>query len=108
MARSCYRVSFNNSNGTPQSKFVVADADYLAVSFLGIGPGKAVQVSVVASPVEVSGIDEPHADMPPDPVTVAPFEAPKYVTMAEFNALKAQLASSAGTHPAQSDPPTKE
>lgn len=88
--RGVYRVNYY-VNGQPKSSFVCAESDVAAANFLGVQDGSATSTPV-AYPVEVVGIDAPHAAIPAIAPNVAPFEIPKGVTREEFNALQRQLA----------------
>jgi hypothetical protein len=90
MKRACFRVNYF-LGGQPASAFIVAGTDTEASAFLGVQDGSA-QVSKVAYPVEVVGLDTAHALIPPTPVTVAPFDIPRTVSRSEFDSLQAELA----------------
>ena|ERR1700756_177229 len=88
--KSCYRVVYYKG-GSQITAFVVAETDTEASTFIGVVDGSA-SVTRVASPVEVSGLDPAHAALPSMPVNVAPFELPRSVSRAEFEALAQQIA----------------
>lgn len=86
---STYRVN-HYVGTTPKTSFVVASSEAEASSFLGVRDGSA-QVSTVASPVEVVGLDKPHAALATIPVNVAPFDIPHNVSRKEFEGLQQQI-----------------
>ncbi len=92
-----YRVNYY-VGGQPKTSFVCADVASQAADFLGVRDGSAA-VSELAKDVEVIGIDKAHpAIIPPTP-TRAPFDLPRNVGRAEFEALQAQVANLAASPP---------
>lgn len=91
MAKSCFRVNYY-VGGNPKTAFVVAETGNQASDFLGVRDGSA-QANVVASPVEVVGMDGTHDAIPVIEPFKAPPEPPQVVSRDEFNALQEQLNS---------------
>jgi fermentation-respiration switch protein FrsA (DUF1100 family) len=88
--RSVYRVNYY-LGGSPASAFVCAYSDSEASGFMGVTDGSA-SVTTVASPVEVAGVDAAHPALAPNPIFIAPPEAPAQVSREEFNELLSELA----------------
>lgn len=89
MSKSCFRVNYY-VKGTPKSSFVVANDGNEASAFLGVRDGTA-SASVVAYPVEVIGIDQPHDSLPVIEPIKAPPEPEQVVSREEFDALQEEL-----------------
>lgn len=92
MDKGVFRVNYYENN-TPVSKLIVAESDVDAVAFVGAQNVSGVQAVRVMFPVEVAGLDAPHATVAPQPVNVAPFDLPKSVSRDEFNSLQNQLVA---------------
>jgi hypothetical protein len=88
--RSVYRVNYY-LNGVPVTAFVCAFSDGEASAFMGVRDGSA-QVSRIASPVEVVGLDPVHVAIAPLPVTTVPPPPPDQFTPEELVRLRALLA----------------
>lgn len=87
--RGVFRVNYY-LGGQPATAFVCSYSDTSASAFLGVMDGSA-SVTRVAYPVEVDGVDTAHAAIPALAITVAPFDLPKTVSRAEFEALASQI-----------------
>jgi hypothetical protein len=87
--RSVYRVNYY-LHGTPVTAFVCAFTDSEASAFVGVRDGSA-QVSRVASPVEVVGLDPVHVAIAPMPVTTVPAPPHEQLTQEELARLRALL-----------------
>lgn len=89
--KSVYRVNYYD-HGQPASIFICAESDVEASQFVGVRDGSA-QVSRVAGPVEVVGMDAAHPEIPPVPVFKAPPLPPNPVPWEKFDALTQELAN---------------
>ena len=89
--KNCYRVNYYKG-GNPLSAFVCADSDVEASAFMGVTDGSS-QVNMIAKNVFVSGIDPAHAVIAPMPVNKAPYDMPKTVSRAEYEALLAKVVA---------------
>jgi hypothetical protein len=89
--RGLFRVNYYE-NGQPKTNFVVAYTDVEAAQFMGVTGNSGVQVTQDRFPVEVAGIDAPHAAVASIPVTVAPFDLPRTVSREEFDALNMRIS----------------
>lgn len=99
--RGVFRVNYY-VKGQAATAFVCALSDNEAAAFLGVRDGTA-QVSRVAYPVEVIGIDKEHPAMEPIPVFKAPM-TPTPLTHEEIAALRKTI--SPGPTGTQSGPTT--
>jgi hypothetical protein len=90
MKRSVFRVNYY-IGGNSVTAYVCAQSEGEAAAFLGVRDGSA-QVSTVASPVEVVGVDTAHPAQIPPPPFVAPPQPPRQFTDAELIALRKLLA----------------
>jgi hypothetical protein len=87
--RGVFRVNYYVS-GQSTTAFVCCFSETEAAIFLGVRDGSAA-VSRVAYPVEVDGLDAAHdALVPPEPFK-APYDLPKSVSRADFNALQQEV-----------------
>lgn len=89
--RGVFRINTYES-GRPVSYLVCAFTDTEAVGFVGATGISGTSAVRVLSPVEVIGLDDPHAGIAPIPVEKAPFDLPKFVSRSDFSALQAQVA----------------
>ncbi len=97
--RGVFRVNYY-LGGQPATAFVCAFSDNEASAFLGVQDGSA-SVTRVAFPVEVAGVDTSHAPIPPIAPNVAPYDSPRSVSRAEFDALAQQFADLQSQLPAK-------
>lgn len=88
--RGVFRVNYQK-DGQPQSSLVAAFTDGDAAAHCGVAGQSGVQVTKALYPVEVAGVDDPHAVIPSIPASVAPFDLPKGVSRDEFNVLQKQI-----------------
>ena len=88
--RGVFRVNYQK-DGQPQTGLVAAFTDGDAAAHFGVAGQSGVQVTKALYPVEVAGVDDPHAVVPSIPASVAPFELPRNVSRSEFDALHAEL-----------------
>lgn len=89
--RGLFRVNYFDVGGQPKTGFVVAFTDVEAGQFLGVASASGIQITRDRYPVEVAGLDDPHATIADIPPSKAEFDLPKSVSREDFNALKAQL-----------------
>jgi hypothetical protein len=88
--RNVYRVNYLFAD-VPQAENVVAASEAEAIKFFGIQDGHATAI-MIASGVEIVGVDEPHALIPPKEVFKAPPQPEKQFTDAELVRLRQILA----------------
>jgi hypothetical protein len=88
--RNVYRVNYFNSDGETATAFVCAESDNQASDFLGVRDGSA-QVSRIAGPVEISGVDDAHPEIPAKPVFKAP-PPPPQMNQETFDKLNNELS----------------
>lgn len=81
-----YRINYANT-----SSLVAANSNTEAIDFVGAA-NVPVSVSEVARGVEVVGVDSPHAPVAPIPPVVAPYDLPKTVSRADFDAANKQIS----------------
>lgn len=91
--RGLFRVNYFDVGGQPKTGFVVAFTDVEAGQFLGVASASGIQITRDRYPVEVAGLDDPHATIADIPPQKAEFDLPKSVSREDFNALQAQVAS---------------
>jgi len=88
--RGCFRVNYLKG-GTPRTTFVVAETGNAASDFVGVRDGSA-QVSQVAFPVEVVGVDAAHEVVTPPPINVAPPDVTPQLSQEELATLREIIA----------------
>lgn len=89
--RGLWRANFYASNGAPETALVVAVDGAEVAAFLGIRDSSGVQIVRDRYPVEVIGLDAPHASIEPIPVIIPPVQPPRQFTDAEISSLRALL-----------------